>query len=97
MRCVRRGEIDAAVLGESLVSVRRRAKSADEATLLFIVGLKAGGEVDLGAVEATAPNPERPWSMLIDTESPRFGGTTPATLDDRRLVLAGPGAVVLRS
>jgi maltooligosyltrehalose trehalohydrolase len=97
MRRRTRRDMDVERVGESLLLIRRRGSKNDPA-LLFVVGLTRGGEHTFGATEATTPGKGRRWSLLLDTESKEHGGDGDnVTLDGKKLVLKGPGAVVLKS
>ena len=92
-----RRDMDVERVGDSLLLVRRRG-SKSESPLLFVIGLTRGGEVTLGSTEASAAGPGKRWTKLLDTESKEFGGAGEnAILDGKKLVLTGPGAVVLRA
>jgi maltooligosyltrehalose trehalohydrolase len=96
MKAWRRGDIDVVQVDEGIISIRRRASRPEDQPLLFVIALTIGGEVRLGEVDATAPRPGQSWKVVLDTEERRFGGNGNATLIGRKLVLKGPGAVVLR-
>ncbi|MBI2388250.1 MAG: malto-oligosyltrehalose trehalohydrolase [Deltaproteobacteria bacterium] len=96
MAATNRVDYDVAALGRDLLAVRRRPRRLGE-PLLFVVGLRAGGTVDLAAHAPTAPPEGRDWHIEIDTESPTYGGDSPARLAGATLTLASAGAVVLRA
>jgi len=97
MRKRSRRDMDVERVGESLLLVRRRGSKSDPA-LLFVIGLTRGGEVTLGATEGSAAGSGNVWKIVLDTESKEHGGTGEnTTLEGKKLVLAGPGAVVLRT
>lgn len=79
----RSGFTVAALPGE-LVAIRRSARLGDP--LLFIVGLRAGGDVDLRALEA--PD-DRAWTVEL--------ASAPASRSGDVLTLGGPSGVVLRA
>lgn len=95
MAATARVEFDVVLLGHDLLAVRRRPRRLGEA-LLFVIGLKNGGTVELDARPETRPPAGFDWHVELDTESKLFGGTTQAHLQGGRLRLAGPSAVVLR-
>jgi maltooligosyltrehalose trehalohydrolase len=102
MKNWRRGDMDVVQADEGVITVRRRAQKPDEAPLLYVVclggsGGGAGGEVRFDEHDETSPRAGQTWKMVLDTEEKRFGGGGKnATLEARKLVLTGVGAVVLR-
>ncbi len=96
MRKRSRSEMDVDRAG-SLLFVRRRGSKKD-APLLYVIGLTDGGEVTLGAMDASSPGPGRRWSPVLDSDAPEFGGLGENTvLEGKKLTMKGPGAMVLES
>jgi maltooligosyltrehalose trehalohydrolase len=61
--------------------------------LLFVIAPIGGAALEVDAHPLSRGASE----IVLDTEDPRFGGARAAAFDRRRLVLAGPGAVVVRT
>lgn len=97
MKNWRRGEMDVVQADDAVITVRRRAPRPEDPPLLYVVSFGGGGEVRFDESDATSSRSGHAWKMVLDTEERRFGGDgNNATLEPRRLVLRGAGAVVLR-
>ena len=90
-----RSEFDTAVLANDLLAVRRRPRNLGDA-LLFVVGIQGGGAAKLEGTRVGAPEGKR-WEIILDSETPAYGGKSPAKLEGPSLTLTSAGAVVLRA
>lgn len=78
-----------AALAPNTLGLRRNGPNGE--ALLLVVNLRESQQIDLD----TSPLGAGEWHILLDTETERYGGDTPATLDGATLHIAGPGAVLL--
>ncbi|HEU5100923.1 MAG TPA: malto-oligosyltrehalose trehalohydrolase [Roseiflexaceae bacterium] len=85
-----------AALGESALALRRTGPTPED-MLLLVVNLDGALRLDLAARAATSPPTGMRWEVLLDTESDRYGGSSPARFLEQRAIveLDGPAAVVL--
>jgi len=86
-------------LSPHAVAVSRLGSGADDA-LLIIINLRETLDLDLAAQAATIPPQGYDWSLLLDSEDTRYGGSGSTNLlrapsGQARLLLDGPRAVVL--
>ncbi len=87
-----RDSFEAVALSENTIALRR---SGGDQTLLILINLRGVSQVQLAETGLNLTTSD--YSVLLDTEDTRYGGSNAARLEGDTLAIEGPAVVVLRA
>jgi maltooligosyltrehalose trehalohydrolase len=87
-----RDSFEAVALSENTIALRR---SGGDQTLLILINLRGASQVQLAETGLNLTTSD--YSVLLDTEDTRYGGSNAARLEGDTLAIEGPAVVVLRA
>jgi maltooligosyltrehalose trehalohydrolase len=97
MQARARADLDVELSSEGVLTIRRTPRDAGDPSLLYCVWLREGGAVSIDGTPARRPPKGRRWEIVLDTESPTYGGEAPAKSDGHRLSRPTAGGTLLKS